>query len=51
MGSYTIQEEMKLHHDKINELINMVNELLKRNQLLEEEVKKLKSFVALEGGK
>ena len=36
MERYTLQEELKYHHDKINELINVVNELLKRNQLLEE---------------
>lgn len=43
MGTYTLQEEMKLHHDKINELINMVNELLNKQQKLEEEINKLKN--------
>lgn len=41
MERYTIQEELKYHHDKINEIINLVNELLKRNQKLEDEIKKL----------
>ena len=36
MKRYTLQEELKYHHDKINELINVVNELLKRNQILED---------------
>ena len=36
MERYTIQEELQYHHDKINELINVVNELLKRNQQLED---------------
>ena len=36
MERYTLQEELKYHHDKINELINVVNELLKRNQELED---------------
>ena len=38
MKRYTLQEEIKYHHDKINELINVVNELLKRNQKLEDEI-------------
>ena len=38
MERYTLQEELKYHHDKINELINVVNELLKRNQKLEDEI-------------
>ena len=53
MGTYTLQEEMLLHHKKINELINMVNELLNRNQQLEEEINKLKSLICpleLNGG-
>ena len=45
MGTYTLQEEMLLHHKKINELINMVNELLNKQQKLEDEVKELKSLV------
>ena len=45
MERYTLQEELKYHHDKINELINVVNELLKRNQKLEDEVKELKSLL------
>ena len=46
MERYTIQEELKYHHDKINELINVVNELLKRNQKLEDEIKELKKFIS-----
>ena len=38
MERYTLQEELKYHHDKINELINVVNELLKRNQILEDTI-------------
>ena len=45
MERYTLQEELKYHHDKINELINVVNELLKRNQILEDEIKELKSYL------
>ena len=45
MERYTMQEELKYHHDKINELINVVNELLKRNQKLEDEIVKLKSYL------
>ena len=45
MERYTLQEELKYHHDKINELINVVNELLKRNQKLEDEIKELKSLL------
>ena len=45
MERYTLQEELKYHHDKINELINVVNELLKRNQKLEDEIKNLKSLL------
>ena len=45
MERYTLQEELKFHHDKINELINIVNELLKRNQKLEDEVIELKSYL------
>ena len=45
MERYTMQEELKYHHDKINELINVVNELLKRNQRLEDEIKELKSYL------
>ena len=44
MERYTLQEELKYHHDKINELINLVNELLKRNQKLEDEIKELKKI-------
>ena len=43
MERYTLQEELKYHHDKINELINVVNELLKRNQKLEDEMSKTKA--------
>ena len=39
------QKELKYHHDKINELINVVNELLNRNQKLEDEIKELKTLV------
>ena len=45
MERYTLQEELKYHHDKINELINVVNELLKRNQKLEDEITELKSLL------
>ena len=45
MERYTLQEELKYHHDKINELINVVNELLKRNQNLEDEIVELKSLL------
>ena len=45
MERYTLQEELKYHHNKINELINVVNELLKRNQKLEDEIKNLKSLL------
>ena len=45
MERYTLQEELKYHHDKINELINVVNELLKRDQKLEDEIKELKSLL------
>ena len=38
MERYTLQEELKYHHDKINELINVVNELLKRNKILEDTI-------------
>mgnify|MGYP003441885687 CR=1 FL=1 len=38
MERYTLQEEISFHHKKINELINVVNELLKRNQKLEDEI-------------
>ena len=46
MKRYTLQEELKYHHDKINELINVVNELLKRNQKLEDEIKELKKSIS-----
>ena len=45
MERYTLQEELKYHHDKINELINVVNELLKKNQRLEDEITILKSLL------
>ena len=45
MERYTMQEELKYHHDKINDLINVVNELLKRNQKLEDEIKELKGYL------
>ena len=45
MERYTLQEELKYHHDKINELINVVNELLKRNQKLEDEITELKTYL------
>ena len=53
MERYTLQEELKYHHDKINELINVVNELLKRSQQLEDEIKDTKSCLEtlLNGGK
>ena len=47
MERYTMQEELKYHHNKINELINVVNELLKRNQKLEDELKELKLYFNL----
>ena len=43
MERYTLQEELKYHHDKINEIINVVNELLKRSQKLEDEIKDTKA--------
>ena len=45
MERYTLQEELTYHHNKINELINVVNELLKRNQKLEDEIVELKSLL------
>ena len=53
MERYTLQEELKYHHDKINELINVVNELLNRNQKLEDEIKDTKACLEtlLNGGK
>ena len=45
MERYTLQEELKYHHNKINELINVVNELLNRNQKLEDEIKELKNLL------
>ena len=53
MKRYTLQEELKYHHDKINELINVVNELLNRNQKLEDEIKDTKACLEtlLNGGK
>ena len=54
MDRYTLQEELKFYHDKINELINFVNELLKRNQKLENEIEELKGLLCelwLNGGK
>ena len=53
MERYTIQEELKYHHDKINELINVVNELLNRNQKLENEIADTKKCLEtlLNGGK
>ena len=53
MERYTLQEELKYHHDKINELINVVNELLNRNQKLEDEIKDTKKCLEtlLNGGK
>ena len=45
MERYTLQEELTYHHNKINELINVVNELLNRNQKLEDEIKELKSLL------
>ena len=45
MERYTLQEEISFHHKKINELINVVNELLKRNQKLEDEIKEIKTLL------
>ena len=45
MERYTLQEELTYHQNKINELINVVNELLKRNQILEDVIKELKSVL------
>ena len=45
MERYTLQEELKYHHDKINELINVVNELLNHNQKLENEIENLKKLI------
>ena len=52
MERYTLQEELKYHHDKINELINVVNELLNRTQKLEDEIKDTKACLEtlLNGG-
>ena len=50
MERYTLQEELTYHHNKINELINIVNELLNRNQKLEDEIKELKSLICSYGG-
>ena len=52
MERYTLQEELKYHHEKINELINVVNELLNRNQKLEDEIKDTKKCLEtlLNGG-
>ena len=52
MERYTLQEELTYHHNKINELINVVNELLKRNQKLEDEIKETKKCLEtlLNGG-
>ena len=43
MERYTLQEELTYHHNKINELINVVNELLNRTQKLEDEIKETKA--------
>ena len=43
MERYTLQEELTYHHNKINELINVVNELLNRTQKLEDEIKETKT--------
>ena len=53
MERYTLQEELKYHHDKINELINIVNELLNRYQKLEDEITETKNCLEtlLNGGK
>ena len=53
MERYTLQEELKYHHDKINELINVVNELLNRTQKLEDEIVNSKKCLEtlLNGGK
>ena len=53
MERYTLQEELKYHHDKINELINVVNELLNRHQKLEDEITEFKKCLEtlLNGGK
>ena len=45
MGTYTLQEEMLAHHNKINELINMINELLNKQHILENEIEELKSLI------
>ena len=45
METYSLQEEMLAHHNKINELINMVNELLNKQKILEEEINELKSLL------
>ena len=52
MERYTLQEELTYNHNKINELINVVNELLKRNQLLEDVIKDTKACLEtlLNGG-
>ena len=52
MERYTLQEELTYHHNKINELINVVIELLKRNQKLEDEIKEIKKCLEtlLNGG-
>ena len=52
MERYTLQEELTYHHNKINELINVVNELLNRTQKLEDEIKETKKSLEtlLNGG-
>ena len=46
METYSLQEEMLLHHKKINELINMINELLNKQHKLENEIEELKSLLS-----
>lgn len=43
MGNYTVTEELQHHHKKINELIDLVNNLLDKVQLLEEEIEIIKN--------
>lgn len=38
MGNYTVTEELHYHHKKINQIIDLVNELLNKVEELEERI-------------